>query len=348
MIKINPEARKRIQSILSSRIDSKMPSDSSQESIFRKVLPLLPQSVSLNEFQSAISRFVENRQENPKKAFNLFIESLEISSIRVSHETIYKQNQAIKKTKPKSQEKKLSMERSPTRQGLKNSPIDKGRQKLRQNQMRLNDRDKLMATARRPDYIEDWNDFISELRKGSNNQTIKTLHNKLCQKWKLKSPIPPYLDKEGKDWEIIFKANQLEAILELTENEWPNSLYASLSLPIGKCVFVRLRIDLTRNQKELEKAFGEKIKSWTRNISKKTKPRKTQYDPWEIWGLFEKSGSLLAIARQKSGKRYLRGKKTPAYNGKLWGPYKRVKGAYDQALEMIQAAEPLHPFPIKS
>lgn len=231
---------------------------------------------------------------------------------------------------------------------LNKSPINRNHQELKPTQMRLDDSDRLMATARRPDYIEDWKELISAFSKRKKSQTIKTLHKRLCQKWKLKSPIPPHLGKEGKDWETIFKANQLEAILELTENEWPNSLYASLSEAIGKCVFVRLKIDLTRSQKELLKAFSEKIKSWTKNISKETKPRKPKEDPWEIWDLYKKTRSLLAIARQKSGKRYLRGKKTPVYNEELWPPYKRVKRAYDQAKEMIQAAKPLYPFPIKT
>jgi len=230
---------------------------------------------------------------------------------------------------------------------LNKSPIDRGRQELKQTQMRLDDSDRLMATARRPEYIEDWNEFISELNKGTtNHQTIKAFLEKLLQKWELKSPLPPHLDKKSENRKI-FKVNQREAILELTEDEWPNSLYTSLSLAIGKCVFVRLKIDLTRSKKELEKAFSDKIRSWTKNVSKDRKPRETKYDPWKIYDLVHDDDlNFSQIALKLHGKNFPRGKRDPSHNEKLWLPYKRVKRAYDQAKEMIQATEPRHPFPI--
>lgn len=220
------------------------------------------------------------------------------------------------------------------------SPIDRRHQELKQTQWRLDDSDRLMATARHPDYIEDWNEFISELNKGTtNHQTIKAFLEKLLQKWELKSPIPPHLGKGGgKDWETIFKANQLEAIIELTEKEWPNRLFEILSEEMGKFVFVRLRIDPTRRKKELLKAFSEKIKSWTKNVSKDRKPRKTKYDPWEIYNLIHDDDlNFLQIALKLHGKNFPRGERRPADNVELWPPYKRVKRAYDQALEMIKS-----------
>jgi hypothetical protein len=204
-----------------------------------------------------------------------------------------------------------------------------------------------MATARRSEYIEDWNEFISELNKGTtNHQTIKAFLEKLLQKWELKSPLPPHLDKKSENRKI-FKVNQREAILELTEDEWPNSLYTSLSLAIGKCVFVRLKIDLTRSKKELEKAFSDKIRSWTKNVSKDRKPRETKYDPWKIYDLVHDDDlNFSQIALKLHGENFPRGKRDPSHNEKLWLPYKRVKRAYDQAQDMIQATEPRHPFPI--
>ena len=94
MIKINAKTGERIQSILFSQTDSLRLSESTQKIIYRELLPLLPQHVSFHEFQSALSRFVDMRPKNPEKAFCLFIESLEIFSIRV-HDDIQRTDREI-------------------------------------------------------------------------------------------------------------------------------------------------------------------------------------------------------------------------------------------------------------
>ncbi len=215
---------------------------------------------------------------------------------------------------------------------LTKSPIDKGRQGLKQTQMRLDDSDRLMATARCPEYIEDWNEFISELGKGTTNlQTIKTFLEKLCRKWELKSPIYPYLSKKGEDSKI-FEVNRREAILELTEDEWPNSLCISLSKPIGKCVFVRLRIDLTRSEKELKKYFGQMIKAWKRDIPKERKARKTKFDPWEIYNMHKVDGHKFPKIAEIL---YERDRKSNEFLYAYKQYFERVNAAYSRAEDMI-------------
>jgi len=95
------------------------------------------------------------------------------------------------------------------------------------------------------------------------------------------------------------------------------------------------------------KAFSDNIKSWTKDTSKDKKSRYTKYNPWDIYDLIQGGLNLLEIARSFHGKDYPRGKRTPAYSEELWPPYKRVKRAYDRALEMIKAVKPLYPVPIK-
>ena len=93
--------------------------------------------------------------------------------------------------------------------------------------------------------------------------------------------------------------------------------------------------DILEDVKKAVERFREK-----QNVSQ-TRARGTKdYDPWGIYDLRHSGLSLLEIARKLTGKKYTRGQeKSPAYNPKLWPPYKRVERAYKQAVKMIQAAE---------
>jgi hypothetical protein len=351
MVKIDAKTRESIKSILFSRIDSQKLSDSSQESVYRELLPILHRDVPLDHFKTALFRFVEKRRENPKNAFNLFIESLEISIIGRGSE-IENTGERVgpnKKGKALSARGDRNTKGSRKHQSLDKSGTDEGRQELKQAQMRMDDSNRLMATARHPDYIEDWNDFVKELGKGSSNhEAIGIFHKELCKKWKLESPVPPHLGKEDEAWRTISHVNQREAILELTEDQWPNRLVEIHQRAEGKCICVRLKIDLTRREKELGKAFVDKLRSWTKGISKDGRSRKTKYDPWKIYDMkHDESLSLNRIAQKLYGKELPRGKRTPVYTEKLWQPYKRVDRAYAQAKKMIQAVRPLHSYPIR-
>jgi hypothetical protein len=199
-----------------------------------------------------------------------------------------------------------------------------------------------MAIARCPAYIKD----MEELDNLIYNQTderiseeVKTTYERLCQKWELKLPIPPKLQKDN---ETFFKANQLEAVVELTEQTWPSQpILIWYQEVIGRYKYVRLKIDTRKTEKELLKAFGDRIKLWKKPKIQKEKGRirKTGYDPWEVYDLHQcGSGlSLLKIARKLHGKNFPPGMRTPAYNSDLWPPYKKVQNAYNKANNMIQA-----------
>jgi hypothetical protein len=200
--------------------------------------------------------------------------------------------------------------------------------------MKMSEHDRIMAISRCAGYEKDFREFLKVW--ATSREKAEALSRNLCRKWRLEVPIPPRL---GKDEENFFEANRREAFVELAENKWPtNALLVKYQAYIGEYQFVRWRIDLTKNEKELLQAFTKKIRSWKRHIPKQRKTRKTTHDPWEIYDLHKKKGlSLLEIARRKTGKSYTGKENNPAYNEELEASDKRVRRAYKQAEKMIQA-----------
>jgi hypothetical protein len=184
------------------------------------------------------------------------------------------------------------------------------------------------------------------------NGSIVALHDlckDVCKKWNLRQLIRPYSEKYNSVDENSLSINQTEAIEEVTEDQFSRLIgdhkplrgeLTGLINPHTRFVTIRLKVDMDRTEGELLNAFSEKIKIWKKHIPNQVRKRKTIYDPWDIYDQKESGLSFSEIARRLSGKDYPRGKRSPAYTPELWPPYKRVKRAYDQAIEMIQTVQP--------
>lgn len=235
--------------------------------------------------------------------------------------------------------------------------------------MRMSEHDRLMAIARKSEYIEDHKEIrkksdeimnmISRLCKPGPNPAnamvyegmvaLQGLYSNVCKKWNLKQLIRPYSEKYKNVDENSLLINQIEAIEELTEDQFSQlqgdhkpSLgeLTSLINPHTRCVITRLKVDMDRSEIELLNAFSDKIKAWKKHIPKDERKRKTICDPWDIYDQKTSGLSFLEIARRLSGKDYPRGKGVPAYNEELWPLYKRVERAYEQAVKIIQTIKP--------
>jgi len=235
--------------------------------------------------------------------------------------------------------------------------------------MRMSTQDRLMAIARKSEYIEDhkkisehfdelMNSIKTLCKPGPNPPNaviyegmvaLQDLCSKVRKKWNLRQLIRPYSEKYKSVDENSLSINQTEAIEEVTEDQFHQLIgnrkpsrgeLTGLINPHTRFVTMRLKIDMARSEGELLNAFSEKIKAWNKIIPKEMRKRKTEYDPWDIYDENESGLSLLEIARRRSGKDYPRGKRSPSYNEELWPPYKRVTRAYNKAVKMIQAIDP--------
>ncbi len=207
--------------------------------------------------------------------------------------------------------------------------------------MRLNERDRMMAIARHPEYIKDYNEikdlFYKCKKDKSNGSCVDTAIDRLCNKWNISAPI---LIPLPKDMEILFHQ---DAIVELTDSEYDlrrpaNALGINPEFPPRQYVrLVHLEINLTKSETELIRSFRSMIKSWKKNMPNDMAPRKSKYDPWKIYDLHQSNRSLNQIARDLCGDNSPRGERSPAYNDKLWPPYKAVERAYKKAVKMLES-----------
>lgn len=235
--------------------------------------------------------------------------------------------------------------------------------------MRMSERDRLMAIARKLEYIEDYKkisknfdeviNIISTLCKPVPNPpnamiyegqiALQDLCSKVCKKWNLRQLIRPYSEQYKSVDENSLSINQTEAIEGVTEDQFSQLIgdhkplhgeLTGLINPHTRFVTMRFKVDMARSETELLNAFSEKIKAWKQHIPKQVRKRKTIYDPWDIYDQKKSGLSFLEIARRLSGKDYPRGKRGPTYSEELWPPYKRVQRAYSQAAKMIQTVKP--------
>lgn len=115
MVKINGKIKEQIKSILFSRIDSQGQPNSSPQSVHQEILNVLhPAGISFGNFRIVLERFKLFRRENPQEGFKRCIEFLEYF-VDLPHKT-------------------------------------KTTDRKKHPQIRLDDRDRLMATARHSDY----------------------------------------------------------------------------------------------------------------------------------------------------------------------------------------------------
>ena len=229
----------------------------------------------------------------------------------------------------------------------------------------MSELDRLMAIARKPEYIEDckeiskkYDDIMNMIstscKPGPNppnamfNDGLVTwqgLCRNVSEKWNLKQLIRPYSEKYKSVDENSLSINQIEAIEEVTEDEFSQLIgdhkpllgeLTGLINPHTRFVTTRLKIDIDRSERELLNAFAEKIKAWKKHIPKDERKRKTIYNPWDIYDQKTSGLSFLEIARRLSGKDYPCGTGAPSYNEELWPLYKRVERAYKQAVKLFK------------
>ncbi|HPB38895.1 MAG TPA: hypothetical protein PK125_12145 [Syntrophorhabdus sp.] len=210
--------------------------------------------------------------------------------------------------------------------------------------MRLNEHDRMMAIARHPEYIKDYNEikdlFYKCKRDKSNGSCVDTAIDRLRIKWNISTPI---LIPTQEDRQILFHQDEQDAIVELTDSEYDlrrpaNALGINPEFPTRQYILlVHLEINLTKSEADLIRSFKSMIKSWKKNIPDDIAPRKSKYDPWKIYDLHQSNRSLNQIARDLCGDNSPRGERSPAYNDRLWPPYKAVERAYKKAVKMIQS-----------
>lgn len=195
-------------------------------------------------------------------------------------------------------------------------------------------------------------DGMSEEEANSFSKEAKALQRNLCGKWNLQS-FSLYTDDTGTRFLIEERKNEpIELDFRMGwsfRDDWDSWTFDGGAVFVKDSVSVCLLIDLSRSERELEQAFSQKVKQWKEQLNSlriragkvdsKKKPRKTTYEPWDIYDLRKFGLSLNQIACRKSGENPPCGQRTPAYNEKLWSPYKRTKNAYDRAVKMIQVIE---------
>ena len=96
--------------------------------------------------------------------------------------------------------------------------------------------------------------------------------------------------------------------------------------------FLSLEIDLKRKSEDIEKRMTKWVRLYKKVVDGDVSHNKeSDYDPWEIYDLHKQQGlSLVEIARRKSG---IDG--SPNYNARLRACDRKVRRAYNKALQMI-------------
>jgi hypothetical protein len=100
-----------------------------------------------------------------------------------------------------------------------------------------------------------------------------------------------------------------------------------------KYTHIHLKIDLTRNEKELVSAFKANIARWIKKDSEK-QSKKTEYDPWTVFDMYIATDNYTVIARKLSGN-----KANQTDNPALRLALKRTKNAFNRAIKMIVEVE---------
>lgn len=229
--------------------------------------------------------------------------------------------------------------------------------------MKMSEHGRIKATERCPEYVKDQKKFLQfamKQKSRASSEEQKALYQKLRRKWDIDGLVisENYIDEETKQPkrkpEIKLKMYEREAIEEVSDAEWAR--IQSIIIPgfvagppygeipyrmtMGNCLFLKLQIDMSRNEEDLGKAFKQIIKASKQQcMAKKKAAREIIYNPWQIYDQKQAGLSLLAITRKLHGNNYPRGARTPAYNEKLGAPYKAVWRAYKQAEKMIKTVE---------
>ena len=201
---------------------------------------------------------------------------------------------------------------------------------------KLDEHNRIMAIARCLEFIQDIekiNKLFTEKINKTNPSEVKKLEMELCNKWKVYILPIPFMSARHDYFKAVMMRS--DPITVLTENEWA---HYNLFSTVAQLSYVPAFVDLTKSNKQLLRAFRDKLKEW-RKLSPpiEKQKKKTEYDPWEIYDMYIKDKNFSKIARKLSGE-----KGTPAKNDKLKLAYKKVKNAYSAACQMITQVQPKH------
>lgn len=225
--------------------------------------------------------------------------------------------------------------------------------------MKLDEYNRLRAIVRCPSYIEEYNEIgnlfyeVKAERDPDRRKAAEIRFNeadkRLCRKWNLILPISAtrMTDKESsKQIDAIHERKAIDGWTEEDAPTFPRESYCnalSYNPLLGTSakdvreygyVYIRLRIDLNKTDGELKKSFIEMI-NFLRECSslpKIKKPRKTIYNPWDVYDLHAGGLGWLKIASelwpQDASPTF--GTDTARHD---------VEQAYNRAVEMIQFVE---------
>ncbi len=216
--------------------------------------------------------------------------------------------------------------------------------------MKLDQYNRLMAIARSPEYKKDWQVLVKLHDKNgvsTDPELVQKIADKVSAKWKLISPIPPFITNKHRLYFNLHKRRPVtEADLDpslakeymkmgLLHHTYTLKAYPPVLDVKDRYLFVRLKIDLTSTRKELLNGFEKTIDTWFKRYAKfrGKRQRKTKYDPWRVYDIHmahpENNFNRIGIYLSKRDKHPHEQKQYAA----------RAKKAFDRAVEMIRHVE---------
>lgn len=213
--------------------------------------------------------------------------------------------------------------------------------------MKMSAHDRIEAIKRHPLCIKHLQ-MLHKIESESDEKKKRLLRKKLNWKWTPEDFAAVTLTNK-EDKKLILKLQERDSIVMINENQFPRPKsavdYDLLDVQWvyhRKHLYVKLKIDIYRTEKELTKRFAEMVKAWKKDkdiaVPKEKMQGNIEYDKWLIYDKKKKPGmSFLKIALELNGETYPKGDRSPSVNSKLWSPYKRVKRAYQTAEKMIQS-----------
>jgi len=219
----------------------------------------------------------------------------------------------------------------------------------------MNAYNRIMALARKPEYLEDFKKLTrlrSQDRKTGRNKA-DLWHNKMEKKWEeypLPMPFHNYgyykvSDDENPCVEVIspiapHTKAYFAAIGDDSLRRFKRSKSSSIREALKNDKILLLTIDLTANKKPILRAVENRI-DYYRNIVKRddTRKRETLASPWQVYDLKVVDGkNLLRITKQLFGV-----KDNPTDSVKTKAYYEQVNRAYKKAEKMISEVCPQTP-----
>jgi hypothetical protein len=200
--------------------------------------------------------------------------------------------------------------------------------------MKLKEYNRLTAIAHHRDYIADVKKFktlfakklqsFKSLTKSQRSTLFAGIDAKLtelCEKWQLSDSDPEFMPDADPDFVDLIRG---------ARHPQSPPRYKRYRSP-------RVQIDITATRTEQMREIRKQLEFWNFPSGNKA-PKKTEYDPWEIYRLYEQHGNYSEVARIVSGQTG-----NAAYNDELKRSLRKVEKAYNRARAMIEAVTPKTP-----